>query len=150
MKVIIQVVDRASVEIDNKIHNQIGHGYLMYVGFNQTDKIEDVRQMVTKISKLRICPDADGKINLNGLDDCREVLSISQFTLYANTEKGNRPSFTDAKLPSEANLLYEIFNQKLEMIGFEVKAGVFGADMKIESVNNGPLTFVLENNQLEN
>lgn len=148
MKVIIQVVDEASVEIEGKIHNQIGHGYLMYVGFNQNDQITDVRAMVEKISKLRICPDQEGKINLNGIDDQRAVLSISQFTLYANTEKGNRPSFTDAKIPSEAELLYEIFNQKLEKFGFEVKAGVFGADMKISSVNNGPLTFVLENNQL--
>ncbi|WOO89998.1 D-aminoacyl-tRNA deacylase [Mollicutes bacterium LVI A0078] len=100
------------------------------------------------MSKLRICPDGAGKINLNGLDDDREVLSISQFTLYANTEKGNRPSFTDAKAPSEAELLYEIFNQKLEEAGFKVKPGVFGADMKISSINNGPLTFVLENNNL--
>lgn len=148
MKVIVQVVKEASVEIDGKVHNKIDHGYLMYVGFNNTDKIEDVRQMVNKIAKLRICPDQDGKINLNGIDDCRDVLSISQFTLYANTEKGNRPSFTDAKLPDEANLLYEIFNQKLEEVGFTVKSGVFGADMQISSINDGPLTFVLENNEL--
>lgn len=149
MKVIIQVVKEASVEIDQKVHNQIGHGYLMYVGFNKQDQITDVREMVEKISKLRICPDQNGKINLNGIDDKRAILSISQFTLYANTEKGNRPSFTDAKLPSEAELLYEIFNQKLENIGFEVKAGIFGADMKISSINDGPLTFVLENNRLD-
>lgn len=148
MKVIIQVVDSASVEIDEKVFNSVDHGYLMYVGFNCNDKIEDVRNMVEKISKLRICPDGAGKINLNGLDDDREVLSISQFTLYANTEKGNRPSFTDAKASSEAELLYEIFNQKLEKAGFKVKSGVFGADMKISSINNGPLTFVLENNNL--
>ncbi len=148
MKVIIQVVDEASVEIDGKVFNSVEHGYLMYVGFNCNDKIEDVRNMVEKIAKLRICPDGAGKINLNGLDDDREVLSISQFTLYANTEKGNRPSFTDAKAPSEAELLYEIFNQKLEKVGFTVKPGVFGADMKISSINNGPLTFVLENNNL--
>lgn len=148
MKVIVQVVKEASVEINGQVHNQIGHGYLMYVGFNAGDKIEDVRAMVTKLAKLRICPDNEGKINLNGIDDCREVLSISQFTLYANTEKGNRPSFTDAKVPSEAQLLYEIFNQKLEKAGFKVKAGVFGADMQISSINDGPLTFVLENNHL--
>ncbi len=149
MKVIIQVVDNAKVEIDNQIHNQVGHGYLMYVGFNTNDKIEDVFDMTKKICKLRICPDCDGKINLNGIDDNREILSISQFTLYANTEKGNRPSFTDAKVPHEAELLYEIFNRKLEDLGFVVKTGVFGADMKITSTNNGPLTFVLENNKLD-
>lgn len=149
MKVIVQVVDNASVEINGAIYNQVEHGYLMYVGFNANDKIEDVRQMVDKLAKLRICPDQNGKINLNGLDDSREILSISQFTLYTNTEKGNRPSFTDAKVPSEAELLYEIFNQKLEEAGFKVKAGIFGADMKISSLNNGPLTFVLENNKLD-
>lgn len=148
MKVIIQVVDNASVTINNKVHNQVAHGYLMYVGFNAKDKIENVIEMVKKISKLRICPDEAGKINVNGLDDGREVLSISQFTLYANTSGGNRPSFTDAKIPSEAELLYEIFNQKLEEAGFKLKAGVFGADMKISSVNNGPMTFILENNKL--
>lgn len=148
MKVIVQVVKEASVEINGKVHNKIDHGYLMYVGFNNTDKIEDVREMVTKIAKLRICPDQAGKINVNGIDDCRDILSISQFTLYANTEKGNRPSFTDAKLPDEANLLYEIFNQKLEKAGFTVKSGIFGADMQVASINDGPLTFVLENNQL--
>lgn len=148
MKVIIQVVDEASVEIAGKVHNQVEHGYLMYVGFNTNDKIEDVRAMVSKIAKLRICPDYAGKINLNGLDDDREILSISQFTLYANTDKGNRPSFTDAKVPTEAQLLYEIFNQNLEEVGFKVKPGVFGADMKISSINNGPITFVIENNKL--
>ncbi len=146
MKVIVQVVDNASVEIKGEIYNQVDHGYLMYVGFSAEDKIDDVRKMVDKIAKLRICPDDAGKINLNGLDDDREILSISQFTLYANTEKGNRPSFTDAKAPGEAELLYEIFNQKLEKAGFTVKPGIFGADMKISSINNGPLTFVLENN----
>ncbi|WOO87544.1 D-aminoacyl-tRNA deacylase [Mollicutes bacterium LVI A0039] len=149
MKVIIQVVDNASVEIAGNIYNQVEHGYLMYVGINQNDKIEDVHQMVNKIAKLRICPDQNGKINKNGLDDNREILSISQFTLYANFSEGNRPSFTDAKKPDEAELLYLIFNQKLEESGFTVKPGVFGAEMKISSLNNGPLTFVLENNKMD-
>ncbi len=145
MRVIMQIVDEASVTIDGAVYNSVEHGYLMYVGFTHEDKIENVREMVTKIAKLRICPDAMGKININGIDDCRDVLSISQFTLYADTSKGNRPSFTDAKEASEAKLLYEIFNQKLEKSGFNVKSGIFGADMKIASVNNGPLTFTLDN-----
>ncbi len=145
MRVIIQVVDEAAVTINEAVYNSVDHGYLMYVGFTHDDKIEDVREMVNKIGKLRICPDSSGKINVNGIDDNRHILSISQFTLYADTSKGNRPSFTDAKEPSEAKLLYEIFNQKLGALGFTVKSGIFGADMKISSVNNGPLTFVLEN-----
>lgn len=145
MKVVIQVVKEASVTIDNNVHNSVGHGYLMYVGFKPTDQLKDVDQLVTKIKKLRICPDEAGKINVNGIDDNREVLSISQFTLYADMNSGNRPSFTTAKKPDEAILLYEIFNQKLEEAGFVVKAGVFGADMEIQSINDGPLTFIVEN-----
>lgn len=144
MKVIIQVVDNAQVEIDKQVYNQIDKGYLLYVGFTHDDKIEDVRSVVEKISKLRICPDANGKINVNGIDDSRQILSISQFTLYADMNSGNRPSFTDAKAPDDAKLLYDIFNNKMIDAGFQVKAGVFGADMKISSTNNGPLTFILE------
>lgn len=145
MKVIIQVVDSASVEIDRVIHNEIDKGYLMYVSFKQTDTLSNVSAMCEKISKLRICPDQNGKINLTGLNTNRQVLSISQFTLYADLNSGNRPSFTNAKLPREANVLYEVFNQRLSELGFELKSGVFGADMKITSVNDGPLTFIVEN-----
>ncbi len=144
MKVIIQVVKSASVKTIN-IENKIEHGYLMYVGFTHQDQISDVHKMVDKIKKLRICPDQNGKINVNGIDDNREVLSISQFTLYADLNSGNRPSFTQAKDPKEAILLYEIFNQRLEEVGFKVKGGEFGAHMDITSVNDGPMTFVIEN-----
>ncbi len=144
MKVIIQCVNNASVTIDNKIHNKIQDGYLMYVGFTHDDNQQTVDKYVSKIAKLRINPDENGKININGIDADKEVLSISQFTLYANVKSGNRPSFTDAMLPSEATKLYDYFNQQLANAGFVVRTGVFGADMLVESVNNGPLTFIMD------
>ncbi len=145
MKVVIQCVDQASVTIDQEVFNAIKEGYLIYVGFTNGDTRDNVVQMVNKIAKLRINPDENGKINLNGIDAAKEILSISQFTLYANTKKGNRPSFTDALVPNEATLLYDYFNEEMQKAGFKLKTGVFGADMKISSINNGPLTFIVEN-----
>ncbi len=145
MKVVIQCVDYASVEINSEIYNEIGEGYLIYVGFTNNDTADNVKQMVNKIAKLRINPDENGKINLNGIDADKEILSISQFTLYASTKKGNRPSFTDALVPDEATKLYDLFNSEMTNVGFTLKTGSFGADMKIKSLNNGPLTFIVEN-----
>lgn len=145
MKVILQVVNSAKVTIADEIYNQISNGYLLYVSFNQEDSSENVVKMVNKIAKLRINPDANGKININGLEVNREILSISQFTLYADTVKGNRPSFTNVMKPQIAKELYLLFNEELEKIGFRVKSGVFQADMQIESINDGPLTFIIEN-----
>ncbi len=145
MKVILQVVNSAKVTIADEIYNQISNGYLLYVSFNQEDSSENVVKMVNKIAKLRINPDANGKININGLEVNREILSISQFTLYADTVKGNRPSFTNVMKPQTAKELYLLFNEELEKIGFRVKSGVFQADMQIESINDGPLTFIIEN-----
>ncbi len=144
MKVIIQCVDRAQVEIADEIYNEIAEGYLIYVGFTPGDDQDKVRQMANKISKLRINPDENGKINLNAIDAQKAILSISQFTLYANMKKGNRPSFTDALIPEEATKLYDLFNQEMVNCGFNLKTGIFGADMKISSINNGPLTFIVE------
>lgn len=145
MKVILQVVNSAKVSIANQIYNEINAGYLLYVSFNQDDTSENVVKMANKIAKLRINPDANGKININGLEMNREILSISQFTLYADTVKGNRPSFTNVMSPNQAKELYLLFNEELKKIGFTVKSGVFQADMKIESINDGPLTFIVEN-----
>ncbi len=148
MKVVIQAVSEASVSINAQVYNQIEHGYLLYVGFNIKDEKKDVDEIVTKLKKLRINKDENGKLNINGIDDKRSILSISQFTLYANTQKGNRPSFTDAKRPDAASELYDYFNSQLEQCGFPVKTGIFGADMNIMSINTGPLTIILENNQI--
>ncbi len=145
MKVILQVVNSAKVRIANEIYNEIDDGYLLYVSFNPDDTSENVMKMVNKIAKLRINPDENGKININGLEMKREILSISQFTLYADTIKGNRPSFTHVMKPQSAKELYLLFNKELKKIGFTVKSGVFQADMQIESVNDGPLTFIVEN-----
>ncbi len=145
MKVILQVVNSAKVRIANEIYNEITDGYLLYVSFNHDDTSENVIKMVNKIAKLRINPDENGKININGLEMKREILSISQFTLYADTIKGNRPSFTRVMRPVSAKELYQLFNEELKKIGFTVKSGVFQADMQIESVNDGPLTFIVEN-----
>ncbi len=145
MKVILQVVNSAKVSIANQIYNEINAGYLLYVSFNQDDTSENVVKMANKIAKLRINPDANGKININGLEMNREILSISQFTLYADTVKGNRPSFTNVMSPNQAKELYLLFNEELKKIGFTVKSGVFQADMQIESINDGPLTFIVEN-----
>ncbi len=145
MRVILQNVTMASVSINGKVHNEIKDGYLLYVGFTTGDSEENVLKMAQKISKLRVNADENGKININGLDANKSILSISQFTLYGNTKKGNRPSFTEALNPELASQLYDQFNQELQVIGFPVKTGVFQADMKITSVNDGPLTFIIEN-----
>ncbi len=145
MRVILQNVTMASVSINDKVHNEIKDGYLLYVGFTTGDSEENVLKMAQKISKLRVNADENGKININGLDANKSILSISQFTLYGNTKKGNRPSFTEALNPELASQLYDQFNQELQVIGFPVKTGVFQADMKITSVNDGPLTFIIEN-----
>lgn len=145
MKVIVQVVKEAKVVINNEIYSEIGPGYLLYVGFKKGDTLKNVDMLANKLAKLRINPDEDGKININGIDANREILSVSQFTLYADSKKGNRPSFTTCLSPQVANELYQQFNEKLANLGFEVKTGVFQADMQISSINDGPLTFILEN-----
>ncbi len=145
MKVILQSVTKASVTINNQLHNEISDGYLLYVGFRSDDTINNVKKMAQKIGKLRVNADENGKININGLDANKSILSISQFTLYGNTRKGNRPSFTEALNPEQATELYDLFNQELRAVGFPVKTGIFQAEMQIASINNGPLTFIIEN-----
>ncbi len=116
----------------------------MYVGFTHTDNKSIVDKAVNKIAKLRINEDENGKINLNGIESGCDILSISQFTLYANSVKGNRPSFTDAMDPLLATELYDYFNTQLSNAGYHVETGVFGADMHVTSTNMGPLTFPLQ------
>ena len=144
MKVVLQRVQRASVTISQKRVAQIKNGVLLLVGFGQNDDEQTVDYLARKISKSRIFSDQNGKINLAINDVQGQILSVSQFTLYADTAKGNRPSFVDALNPQQAEKLYELFNEKLRASGCDVQTGVFGADMQVELVNDGPLTIIYE------
>lgn len=144
MKVVVQRVLNASCIVDGNTVSKIDKGLMLLVGFTHTDTMLQVEKMANKIAKLRIFEDNAGKMNLSINDINGEILSISQFTLYANPYEGNRPSFVDAMKPSDATLLYEEFNKKLEELGFKVGRGIFGADMKLDILCDGPVTINLE------
>ena len=149
MKVVLQTVKEAHVDILGKTVGSISNGYLLLVGFTDGDDKEIVTKMVDKILKLRVFPDEHGKINLSLFDVKGNILSISQFTLYANTKEGRRPSFVEAMRPHEAEVLYDFFNSELEHLsGLSIQTGVFGADMKVHSINDGPFTLVLDSKEL--
>ncbi len=144
MKVVLQRVKHASCTVENVITGQIEKGYLLLVGFTNGDNVEKLDKAVKKISGLRIFEDENQKMNLNLEKVNGKILSISQFTLYANTNEGNRPSFIDALNPIEAKKLYLSFNEKLRSMDFVVEEGVFGAHMDIELLNDGPCTIIYE------
>ena len=144
MKVVLQRVKHASCTVENVITGQIDKGYLLLVGFTNGDNVEKLDKAVKKISGLRIFEDENQKMNLNLEKVNGKILSISQFTLYANTNEGNRPSFIDALNPVEAKKLYLSFNEKLRSMDFVVEEGVFGAHMDIELLNDGPCTIIYE------
>ena len=148
MRVIIQNVNRASCTIDHKIVGQISRGFCLFVGFAHTDTKERVERMVNKLVSLRLFDDENGKTNLALSDIGGEILSISQFTLYASLKDGRRPSFVNAMRPDEATKLYDYFNVCLKKTGIKVETGVFGADMKINLENNGPFTTILDSEEL--
>lgn len=143
MKIILQRVKRAQVSIDGKVHEHIGEGLLLLVGVSPEDQLEDRDYAIRKLVNMRIFADESGKMNRSILDIQGAILSISQFTLFADTRKGNRPSFTNAASPDFAKSFYEDFNRELST-HLPVKAGVFGADMQVELVNDGPVTIVLD------
>lgn len=143
MKIVIQRVSEASVAIEGEIVGAIQKGLLLLVGFGPEDGQEDVDYVVRKITQMRIFSDAEDKMNLSLLDIKGSILSISQFTLFANTKKGNRPAFTEAAKPEMASQLYEQFNQALSAF-CPLERGVFGADMKVSLVNDGPVTIILD------
>lgn len=143
MKIVVQRVKKAKVIIDNKLHSEINEGLLLYLGIGTNDTKEDVLKYANKVKNLRIFEDNEGKMNLNIKKIEGEFLVVSQFTLYANSKRGNRPSFIEAARPELAIPLYELFVEELKK-EFSVKAGIFGADMKIESINDGPVTIILE------
>ena len=144
MKLVIQRVKRASVEVDKKIVGKIGQGFLVLLGVGPEDDKEKANFLIQKLIKLRIFEDEKGKMNLSIKDVNGELLIVSQFTLYADCSQGNRPSFTNAAKPDKANELYEYFIKKCEKENISVEQGVFGADMKVELLNDGPVTILLE------
>ena len=144
MKLVIQRVKEASVEVNKNVVGQIDKGLLIFVGITHTDTKEIADYLLKKVCNLRIFEDENGKMNLSLKDVKGKLLIVSQFTLYANCERGNRPSFTDAAKPDTANELYEYFCEKCKDNGIEVKKGIFGADMKVNLLNDGPVTIILE------
>lgn len=144
VRVIIQRVSKASVLADGKENGEIGRGFMLLVGVEEEDTTEDVDYLTRKIANMRIFEDEDGKMNLSLKQVEGEILSISQFTLHANTKKGNRPSFVDAAKPDKADQLYEELNSKLRDEGFKVATGIFGADMDVSLVNDGPVTILVD------
>ncbi len=148
MKFVIQRVTEASVKVDGEVIGGIGKGLLVLVGVSGADNQQIADKMIDKLTKLRIFDDADGKTNLSISDVQGEFLIISQFTLYANCKKGNRPSFIDAGKPDMANELYEYVIASLEAKGFPTQHGSFGADMKVSLLNDGPFTIVLDSAEI--
>lgn len=148
MKVVIQRVRHASCTIDSQITGSIDQGFCVLVGFTQSDTEAVVDKVVKKIVSLRVFSDEEGKMNRSLLDMGGKILSISQFTLYADCKKGNRPGFTRAARPEQSIPLYEYFNQAIASAGIPVETGVFGADMQIELCNDGPVTIVLDSEEL--
>jgi D-tyrosyl-tRNA(Tyr) deacylase len=145
MRITVQRVKQASVSVNNEIVGAIENGLLLLVGFTHQDRLETVSTMIHKLTHLRIFNDKDGVMNESLLDQHLAVLSISQFTLYADTQKGHRPSYSEAAKPDQAKQLYDAFNQQLSQL-VRVETGVFGADMHIEAHLDGPVTISLEKN----
>lgn len=146
MKVVVQRVKHASCTIDGNLYSSIEQGYLLLVGFTHTDSIKEVNYLAKKIAGLRIFEDENGKMNLSLKAVGGKILSISQFTLYADTKDGNRPAFINAMKPDEASRLYDLFNEELRKYDIEVFTGIFGSDMKIELLNDGPVTIIYDEN----
>ena len=144
MRVVIQRVNHAQVDIDGKTVGNIGKGFLLLVGIKNGDDLSVIKKAADKIAKMRIFEDEEGKTNLSLKDVNGEILSVSQFTLMANTKKGNRPSYVEAMRPPMSKELWEDFNKELENNDFHVETGEFGADMKVSLENDGPFTIVLD------
>jgi len=150
MRAVIQRVSKASVIFEGKIHSYISKGLLIFVGIEDADREEDVKWLSGKIINLRIFEDADGIMNESILDQKGEILLVSQFTLYASTKKGNRPSYSRASQPSVAIPVYENMIEQLSSdLGKQIQTGIFGADMKVELLNDGPVTIFIDTQNKE-
>ena len=148
MKIVLQRVLEASVSVNGEVTGKIGKGYLILLGVSNEDNIEIADRMIEKISRLRIFEDGDGKTNLS-IDDVKgEVLVVSQFTLYADCKKGNRPSFTNAGAPDLAEKIYMHILKRCKELFKNTQSGIFGADMKVSLVNDGPFTLVLDSKEI--
>lgn len=144
MRAIVQRSLNSSVSVNNIVTGKIDKGLVVLVGFTHDDDISDINYIVKKIINLRIFDDENGIMNLSVSDTSKQILSISQFTLYADTKKGNRPSYTLAMSGSNATKLYDIFNEELRKNGIKVETGIFGSDMLVNIQNDGPVTIMLD------
>lgn len=144
MKTVIQRVSQADVTVDGIVAGEIGYGLLLLVGIDENDSTADIDWLVQKILNLRIFGDDEGKLNLSVKDIKGEILCISQFTLIADYKKGNRPSFINAAKPDKAIPLFEYFKSEIAKSGLRTESGIFGADMKVSLLNDGPVTIVMD------
>ena len=150
MRVFVQRVSEASVIVDNEIYSEIGCGVLILLGIENTDNVEDINWLCSKIAKLRIFPDAERIMNLSLMEKKGEALVVSQFTLHASTKKGNRPSYIKAACPEVARPLYKEFVCRLtQVLGKKVETGKFGADMKVSLINDGPVSIWIDSKSKE-
>jgi D-tyrosyl-tRNA(Tyr) deacylase len=148
MRVLVQAVNEASVVIEGKEVGAIQRGFLLFVGFTEGDDETTIKRMVDKVLKLRVFPDENGKTNKSLADIGGNVLSVSQFTLYADAKEGNRPSFIQAMRPELAKPLFALWNNELREKMPSLQTGVFGADMKVHLINDGPFTLWLDSREL--
>lgn len=144
MRVVIQRVSEASVTVDNAIVGSINRGYMLLIGIDENDESQDADWLVQKILNLRVFGDEEGKLNHSVMDIQGEILCVSQFTLIADYKKGNRPSFIKAAKPDKAIPLFEYFKTEISKSGLKVESGIFGADMKVALINDGPVTILMD------
>lgn len=144
MRLVVQRSKEASVSVDGVVCGKISKGLVVLVGFTHTDTEETIDYLVDKLIYLRIFDDENGVMNRSLIDGNGDILSISQFTLYANTKKGRRPSYIEALNGEQATILYDTFNEKLREKGVKVETGIFGSDMQVSLINDGPITILLE------
>lgn len=144
MRVLVQRCDKANVKVDSNIVSSINKGLMILVGFTEGDNFDTIKYMADKVVNLRVFDDENGVMNKSLLDTSFSILSVSQFTLYGDASKGRRPSYINALNGSLAKPLYDKFNEELRKYGVEVETGIFGADMKVELINDGPITIMLE------
>lgn len=144
MKVVVQRVKKAQVTVNNKIVGKINNGVLLLVGFTHNDNLDTIKYIVNKIINLRIFDDNNKVMNLSLLDKNYEILSVSQFTLYGDCKKGNRPSYINALNPTDARILFDLFNEELKKSNLKVETGKFREDMLVSLENDGPVTIIIE------
>ena len=147
MRVVVSRVKKASVKVDGKVVGKCQKGILVLVSFTAGDGDAEIEYLAKKCCNLRIFDDENGVMNKSILEVGGEILSISQFTLHAMTRKGNRPSYIKALNGEEATILYDLFNQKLEKFGIIVRTGIFGSEMKVELINDGPITIIIDSKE---